>query len=232
MQTNGTRLQFLITLYTILFSYGLLQSTPRYPKHQGHQSSSTLARALPKTSRPPSSLSVFFANENDKKRPPKANNIGQNDIYNGNADLLQTLQLKDEALNQAQKAVSSLENALDSAVSNLENMQQQLQRQVKELEEELKATRRELDVTKVELGEVKVQLVQARSELENANDSTGGLEWALRQSQEEARRAGERVEELEAYLAEMGVDASSVAEKKKSEVCESCLVSMNNFLCL
>jgi len=40
----------------------------------------------------------------------------------------------------------------------------------------------------------------------------------LGQSQEEARKAGERVEQLEGYLADLGVDASSVMEKKRTEV--------------
>jgi chromosome segregation ATPase len=160
-------------------------------------------------------LSVFFANENDKKLPSKKNNIAQNATSsNSNADLLQTLQLKDEALGQAQRAVSSLESALESAVSNLETMQQQLQRQVKELDEQLKNTKGELASTKTELETVKLELSGAQEELQNVNDARDGLEWALGQSQEEARKAEERVEQLEAYLADMGVDASSVKEKK------------------
>eukprot|EP00804_Cyclotella_cryptica_P012011 CCRYP_004472-RA/>CCRYP_004472-RA protein AED:0.24 eAED:0.24 QI:146/1/1/1/1/1/2/473/632 len=223
MPTHGLRL-LLVTAYAHFSSHALLQPTRQGLHHKVlHTSSppspppSSSSRTVT-PSRPRSALCVFFANENDKKPPPKNNiNQAQNATSGSNADLFQTLQLKDEAIHQAQTAVSSLENALDSAVSNLESMQQQLRRKVKELEEELKTTRGELTATRGELDRVRSELAGAKVQLDNSNDARGGLEWALGQSQEEARKAGERVEQLEGYLADMGVDASSVVEKKRIE---------------
>ena len=99
-------------------------------------------------------LRSFLADDN--KKPRRKNNVnvnlgitsfGQKGLSIGtpitNDDLIQTLELKDEALLQAQTAVSSLELALDSAVTNLEKMQQQLQLKVIELEKELKTTKQE-----------------------------------------------------------------------------------------
>ena len=195
----------LITTYTIINTHSLLQ-----PQQVQTNRGSTSRTHAP--SRPPTSLSVFFANENDKTVSQK-NNISQKSI-DSNADLLQTLQLKDEALGQAKKAVSSLETALDSAVSNLETMQQQLQRQVKELEGELKTTKGELVSSRAELKNVQFELSNAKDELQNVNNERDRLQWALGQSRDEARKSEERVQQLEAYLAGMGVDASSVQEKK------------------
>ena len=93
-------------------------------------------------------------------------------------------------------------------------MQQQLQRKVKELEEDLRSTKGELTSTQNELKNVKLELSNAQDELNNTKDARDGLDWALRQSQDEARVSGKRVKQLEAYLASMGVDASSVQEEK------------------
>jgi len=228
MPTHGLRL-LLVTAYAHSFSHGLLQPSRQVLRHKALETSTASSSRTLTPSRPPSALTVFFANENDKNPPPKNNiNLTQNATSGSNADLLQTLQLKDEAINQAQTAVSSLENALESAVSNLENMQQQLRRKVKDLEDELKTTRGELSATRGELDKVRLELAGAKTKLENSNDARGGLEWALGQSQEEARKAGERVEQLEGYLADLGVDASSVMEKKRTEVrCARVLVSFS-----
>ena len=206
----------LITTYTIINTHSLLQ--PRQIQTNRRSASRTHA-----PSRPSTSLSVFFANENDKSVSQK-NNISQK-LTDSNADLLQTLQLKDEALGQAKRAVSSLETALDSAVSNLETMQQQLQRQVEALEGELKINKGELVTTRAQLKNVQFELSNAKDELQNASNARDKLQWALGQSQEEARRSAERVQQLEAYLADMGVESSSVQEKKVEvsvDVCVTC----------
>ena len=161
--------------------------------------------------RVPTTLSAFYTNGNDQE-PPSKNTKSQNNDISSNADLLQTLQRKDEALSQAQRAVSSLESALEAAVSNLESMQQRLQREAKEVKEELKSTKTELDGTKAELENTKTELVRVREDLKNSNEARDELDMALGKSQR-------RVEELEAYLADMGVDASSVREKKTEVSC-------------
>ena len=208
MPFRGLRLLFISSF--ILYSHGLVQTSSQR-RRQIFFFSHCKSRLLPPARRS-TALSVFFASNNDKKLPNK-NNSPQN-ATSSNADLLQTLQLKDEALGQAQRAVSSLESALESAVSNLETMQQQLQRKVKELEEDLRSTKGELTSTQNELKNVKLELSNAQEELNNTKDARDGLDWALRQSQDEARVSGERVKQLEAYLASMGVDASSVQEEK------------------
>ena len=217
MPFRGLRLLFIASIITN--SHGLVQTSSSQQRRHTH--SHCTSRFLTPTRRS-TALSVFFANDNDKKLPNK-NNTPQN-ATSSNADLLQTLQLKDEALGQAQRAVSSLESALESAVSNLETMQQQLQRQVKDLQEDLKGTKGELVSTQNELKSVKLELSNTQGELNSTKDARDGLEWALGQSQEEARKAGERVKQLEAYLASMGVDASSVQEKKVEVSVGLCLI--------
>ena len=70
------------------------------------------------------SLHVFFNNNNNNNKNKNGVNInssGTKKISTGQGDdLFKTLELKDEALLQAQTAVSSLESALESAVTNLE----------------------------------------------------------------------------------------------------------------
>jgi predicted nucleic acid-binding Zn-ribbon protein len=85
---------------------------------------------------------------------------------------------------------------------------------VKELESELQAVKSELGSAVEELERVKLDLNGANVELERSKVEKEGLEWALSQSQLEVKRFEERVEMLEGYLKDMGVDASSVVEKK------------------
>mmetsp|Transcript_14686 Transcript_14686/g.30051 ORF Transcript_14686/g.30051 Transcript_14686/m.30051 type:complete len:587 (-) Transcript_14686:145-1905(-) len=94
-------------------------------------------------------------------------------------DLLKTLELKDEALIQAQTAVSSLETALESAVTNLENMHQHLRLKVSDLEKELSSTRQELSGTRNELDKTKAKLVQSQRALDNAEERIRQLEASL-----------------------------------------------------
>lgn len=138
-----------------------------------------------------------------RQKPTAPRNPTKSAIYaknnaSVNNDLLKTLELKDEALLQAQSAVGSLETALNSAVSNLENMQQQLQLRVNDLERELESTKRELGSANNELGNTKSELVQSQRALENAES---------------------RIEQLEASLAVYeGENISETPARKKSEV--------------
>ena len=135
-------------------------------------------------SSPTTTLNVFFS---DDKSTSNNVNLGREKVNGSSSvDLFKTLELKDEALLQAQTAVSSLESALESAVTNLENMQQQLQLQVVQLEQELEATREELGITQS-------QLEQTKAELESKSNQ---LEMALAQGQ----IAADRANELEAYV--------------------------------
>lgn len=169
--------------YTLLLSNALIQSTPQQFKRRSctvTPTSSTL-------------LNAFYSNNNKKTQQPQTNNI------NGNSDLFKTLELKDEALMQAQTAVSSLENALESAVTNLENMQQLLQNQVLELEEELETTKLELSSTQSELDLTRSELERSQEELVQSREETNQLELALAESQLQASR----VDELESLVNEL-----------------------------
>lgn len=147
----------------------------------------------------PTALHVFFS---DGKK------TGTNNVnVNGNADFFKTLELKDEALLQAQTAVSSLETALESAVTNLENMQQQLQLQVVQLEQELENTKQVLSATQSELEQAKSELQATQAELAQSREETNQLQIALAQSQEAAKRA----DQLEAYVTTLKDNGSNAA---------------------
>lgn len=138
---------------------------------------------------------MFYAND-DQKTPDKVNGNG------GSVDLYKTLELKDEALTQAQIAMSSLESALESAVTNLENMQQQLQLQVIQLDQDLETTKQELSSSNTELEETKIELENTQAALVQSQEGYKQLELALAQSQETAERA----DELEAYVTSLEED--------------------------
>jgi len=125
--------------------------------------------------------------------------------HNGaRVDIFKTLELKDEALVQAQSAVNSLESALDSAVSNLENLQGQLQFQVVSLENELSSTRLALEETTAELQRTQTELLQSQKEFAQ-------LSMAYEQSFEAAARA----DKLEAYINTLNEEKSSQSPPKK-----------------
>ena len=107
-------------------------------------------------------------------------------------------------------------------MGNLETMQKKLQRQVRELQIEVDSTKGELGLTKAELDKVQAELDGARDELIKVTEAKAGLENALYVSQEEARRNAERVDLLEGYLMDIGVDASSVGVRKV-EVSTPCM---------
>ena len=145
----------------------ILQYATRVSSSQSSISSST-------------ALHVFYSNN---KEVSETNNNNVN--VNGSADLFKTLELKDEALMQAQIAVSSLETALESAVTNLENMQSQLEVQVNNLSKELDTTKQELSTTKSELDITKAELLYAREQWAQAQVENNQLEVALEQSLKE-----------------------------------------------
>ena len=185
-----------LVLSSALVTNALVQTLPReftsrkscHEAHQ-HQPHETYSHTA---------LHVLFDPTGQKIEPIDAN---------GSADLFRTLELKDEALMQAQTAVSSLETALESAVSNLEQMQQQLQLQVAQMEQELDATNLQLASTQSELDDTKAELQQTQAELLQSHQ-------LLATSQETAQKA----EELEAYvnsLNEDGTKSSPAADKKK-----------------
>ena len=173
--------------YTILVSNALIQSTPQ----QLFRSRSTVTST--------SSVTLLNAFHSNNKKTPNTNNI------NGNSDLFKTLELKDEALMQAQTAVSSLENALESAVTNLENMQQLLQNQVMQLEEELETTKLELSSTQSELDMTRSELERTQEELVQSREETNQLELALAESQLQASR----VDELEVLVNQLKNNGNS-----------------------
>lgn len=150
-------------------------------------------------------LHQFFSDNNGKQTPPLTNNNNNNivnnnqasaDFNNGSADLFKTLELKDEALQQAQTTVSILESALESAVSNMENMQQQLALRLVQMEQELETTKIGLSSTQSELEQTKIELQKTRKELRQSQQESSQLELVLAQSQE----AASRVAELEEYV--------------------------------
>ena len=145
----------------------ILQYATRVSSSQSSISSST-------------ALHVFYSNN---KEVSETNNNNVN--VNGSADLFKTLELKDEALMQAQIAVSSLETALESAVTNLENMQDSLQVQVNNLSKELDTTKQELSTTKSELDITRAELLYAREQWAQAQVENNHLEVALEQSLKE-----------------------------------------------
>jgi len=144
------------------------------------------------------SLSVFFNNK------PKSNNTSnKSGSSNSGEDLFKTLELKDEALLQAQTAVSSLESALESAVTTLEYMQEQLQLRVVDLEKELTTTKKDLSTTQNELDIALRELQVAQAQLSKSRKQLGELEIALGESEEVARRAELRAERLQSELASL-----------------------------
>jgi serine/threonine protein kinase len=175
--------------------------------HRG--SSSTYAARRSSTS-----LNVFFNNNK-----PNFNNNNKTPPSGSGDDLVKTLELKDEALLQAQTAVSSLESALESAVTNLEYMQEQLQLRVIDLEKELTDTKNELSISQDELDIAVSDLQLAQQQLTQSQKQFEELEVALGESEEAARRAELRAERLQSELASLkeNQDSSSgvaVAEKK------------------
>jgi hypothetical protein len=164
------------------------------------------------------SLSVFFNNNK-----PTANNTSKKSSSGSSGDdLFKTLELKDEALLQAQTAVSSLESALESAVTNLEYMQEQLQLRVVDLEKELTTTKDDLSATQNELDNAVRELQKAQQQLTQSRKQFEELETALGESEEVARRAELRAERLQSELTslkeEQGrrdvYDADTATEKK------------------
>jgi len=148
------------------------------------------------------SLNVFF-NNNSKSTNNGTPEKGE--------DLFKTLELKDEALLQAQTAVSSLESALESAVTNLEYMQEQLQLRVVDLEKELTSTKNELSTSQNELDIAVSDLQLAQQQLTESQRQFEELEIALGESEDAARRAEMRAERLQSEL-------TSLKENQKSGV--------------
>lgn len=150
------------------------------------------------------SLHLFFNNNNNNNKNKNGVNInssGTKKISTGQGDdLFKTLELKDEALLQAQTAVSSLESALESAVTNLEYMQQQLQLRVLDLEQELSKTKTDLSATQDELDIAVSELQLAQQQLTQSQREFEELEIALGESEEVARRAELRAERLSSEL--------------------------------
>ena len=166
-----------------------------------HLCSSSATYAATKTSRSKTSLNVFYSN-NQPNNAPKSGN---------GEDLVKTLELKDEALLQAQTAVSSLETALESAVTNLEFMQEQLQLRVIDLEKELANTKIELSSTQNELDIAASDLQLAQQQLTQSQKQFEELENALGESEEMARRAEMRAQRLQNEL-------TSVKEGQQNEI--------------
>lgn len=166
---------------------------------------------------------MFYSDGNNNQASQKnKNNVGSgvngngDGDYDGPADMRKTLELKDEALMQAQTAVSSLESALENAVSNLENMQQQLQLRTVQLEQELETTRKELDGVRTELEETKSELEETQASLVRSREESDQLQLVLAESVE----AANKVKELEAYietLEEADVAAAAPAPAPKKE---------------
>mmetsp|Transcript_8478 Transcript_8478/g.20743 ORF Transcript_8478/g.20743 Transcript_8478/m.20743 type:complete len:614 (+) Transcript_8478:255-2096(+) len=174
--------------------------------------SNALLQPLPRHSVQPSSTSLDAFFDDGKKTKPRTSNVNLGeDRVNGGVDLVKTLELKDEALMQAQTAVSSLESALESAVTNLEYMQQQLQIQVVQLEQELETTKQELGGTKSDLERANTELRETQAELLKSQQESTQLELALAQSQEAAKRA----DELEAYVTSL-TDGANEADDSPS----------------
>jgi chromosome segregation ATPase len=229
MARRGLAISLIYIFHTVSFTQSLIPSSRYWVGDIGKSRDTTtptttssnhhLYRRRHQSSR--TKLSAFFLNDkDDNNKTPSKNNATPSgkDGSSANADLLQTLELKDEALYQAQTAVSSLEKALESAVTNLENMQQQLQLRVLRLEKELRTTKGELTDTMGELQKTRTELQSTREELTQSREERDGLDWALGQSQEGQQKAETRVEELETYLATLGVDAETITAKKKVEV--------------
>eukprot|EP01082_Thalassiosira_pseudonana_P007860 g6450.t1 g6450 contig23:489575-491568(-) len=228
MARRGLAISLIYIFHTVSFTQSLIPSSRSWVGDIGKSRDTTtptttssnhhLYQRRHQSSR--TKLSAFFLNDkDDNNKTPSKNNatpLGK-DGSSANADLLQTLELKDEALYQAQTAVSSLEKALESAVTNLENMQQQLQLRVLRLEKELRTTKGELTDTMGELQKTRTELQSTREELTQSREERDGLDWALGQSQEGQQKAETRVEELETYLATLGVDAETITAKKKVE---------------
>lgn len=174
-----------------------------------HGSSTNYAASI----RSSTSLNVFFNNNKPKfngtpSNPPSSGG-------NGGDDLVKTLEMKDEALLQAQTAVSSLESALESAVTNLEYMQEQLQLRVIDLEKELASTKEELSTSQNELDIAVSDLQLAQQQLTQSQRQFEELEIALGDSQEAARKAELRAERLQSELTSLKEKGSgAVAEKK------------------
>eukprot|EP00579_Thalassiosira_antarctica_P001664 CAMPEP_0201869070 /NCGR_PEP_ID=MMETSP0902-20130614/2724_1 /ASSEMBLY_ACC=CAM_ASM_000551 /TAXON_ID=420261 /ORGANISM="Thalassiosira antarctica, Strain CCMP982" /LENGTH=618 /DNA_ID=CAMNT_0048394511 /DNA_START=248 /DNA_END=2104 /DNA_ORIENTATION=- len=193
-------------LPSILVTNALLQTLPR-------ECALRRSHGIPPSPTSTSRRNAFF-NDGNNKTPPQKNNVNlYNDKVNGSAssDLFKTLELKDEALMQAQMAVGSLEKALGSAVTNLEGMQQQLQIQMNQMEQELETTQRELSSTQTELERTKAELEKTQAELSQSREESNQLEMALAQSKE----AADRAEELEAYVNDMMEDEAPPPAPKK-----------------
>ncbi|KAL9189053.1 hypothetical protein ACHAXT_011543 [Thalassiosira profunda] len=187
----------LLLLSSVPIIHALLQPVPRDALRRKHIGTS------------PTTLGVFFSNDG-KEKVPEVNG-------RANADLFKTMELKDEALMQAQTAVSSLESALESAVTNLENMQQQLQLQVVQLEQELEATKLELGRTQSELGGTQAELQKTQEELVLSREELAQMEVALEQSREAAKRA-DQLEEIVATMKEMEEETAPAPAAKKEMV--------------
>ena len=177
---------YLLLLSTIIIvvSNALIQTTPRQCTIRRYNSIPTAT----------SSTALYQWNNNKKTTQSQTTSINGSSV-----DLFKTLELKDEALMQAQTAVSSLESALDSAVTNLEYLQQQLQMQVIQLEEDLGNTKDELGSTQLELEATKAELQNTQAELEQSLEEINQLEMALQSSELAAQRAAE----LEVTIQEM-----------------------------
>eukprot|EP00584_Thalassiosira_punctigera_P026591 CAMPEP_0172577786 /NCGR_PEP_ID=MMETSP1067-20121228/138407_1 /TAXON_ID=265564 ORGANISM="Thalassiosira punctigera, Strain Tpunct2005C2" /NCGR_SAMPLE_ID=MMETSP1067 /ASSEMBLY_ACC=CAM_ASM_000444 /LENGTH=648 /DNA_ID=CAMNT_0013370477 /DNA_START=221 /DNA_END=2166 /DNA_ORIENTATION=+ len=158
----------------------------------------------------PTARGVFFKNDDKNGRTTlRHENVNGDD--GGGVDLFKTLELKDQALVQAQSAVSSLEKALGSAVTNLENMQQQLQMQVVQMEQELETTKLELSDTQAELEQTKSELRETQAELMRSRGESEQLELALVQS----KKAADRADKLEAYVKDLEEDAAASAPQQQ-----------------
>ncbi len=178
-------------------------------RYHGSSISSTNYAASTRSS---TSLNVFFNNNK-----PKSNGTPNPSSGGNGEDLVKTLEMKDEALLQAQTAVSSLESALESAVTNLEYMQEQLQLRVIDLEKELTNTKNELSTSQNELDIAVSDLQLAQQQLMQSQRQFEELEIALGDSEEAARRAELRAERLQSELTSLKETGSGVVVEKKPD---------------
>ena len=184
--------------YLLLLSLGRSTSNAYLsPPRRSVGSGSLRYHRISSTTTTSTSLNVFFNNNNPKSNDTlKTSPAAASDSTSGD-DLFKTLELKDEALLQAQTAVSSLEAALESAVTNLEYIQEQLQLSVIDLEKELSSTKTDLSTTQNELDIAVSELQLAQQELMQSQRQFEELEFALGESEEAARRAELRAERLQ-----------------------------------
>mmetsp|Transcript_16919 Transcript_16919/g.35775 ORF Transcript_16919/g.35775 Transcript_16919/m.35775 type:complete len:654 (-) Transcript_16919:354-2315(-) len=192
----------------VLVSNALLQTLPRdYSRRRSHSTNGVASS--------PTARNAFFLDDNNNKTssPLKNNGVNvnlQQGKANGGVDLFKTLELKDEALLQAQTAVSSLEKALGSAVTNLENMQQQLQLQVIQMKQELEATKQELSSTKAGLEQTKAELQKTKEDLLQSQKDSSELDLALAQSQLELEQTKLELRETQAGLLQSQTESTQL----------------------